>query len=466
LAPTEHDELLMKIGREIPEQHAELRHAMDEAVDRVVEELERESRVALDKPEEIKRRIKTEDLAGPFWAEVVQPGLRAVVTASRPYLENLRAVGRALRRFLEDGDPEQATPILELHSTVNKIEAIVQRVIRFVGDAEGQCRWIEYRRRGGGRRPDVTFCIAPLTMADHLREHLLRRFRTVALTSATLAVERRFDYFLRQIGADDPARLTLLGAVAPPADPRPDTAPVAAGVASADVPEAQPRRPLCALLLDTPFDYDRQVYLGIPADLPEPTAPDFDAALAAFLEPALIASRGRAFVLFTAYSLLERTFERLAPRLEPLGYPCLRQGQSGRTLLTEAFRRDIGSILFATASFWEGVDVPGEALSCLALTRLPFRVPGEPLVEARVEDLRRRGLDPFHHLIVPQAVIRFRQGFGRLIRNRTDRGAVLICDRRVITRPYGRMFLHSLPTDNVHVAPAAEVLERLERFFN
>jgi ATP-dependent DNA helicase DinG len=134
-------------------------------------------------------------------------------------------------------------------------------------------------------------------------------------------------------------------------------------------------------------------------------------------------------------------------------------------MLTESFRRKIGSVLFATASFWEGVDVPGEALSCLVLTRLPFAVPGEPLAEARVEDLRARGLDPFDHLIVPQAVIRFRQGFGRLIRSKTDRGAVLICDRRVIAKRYGRRFLASLPTANVHDVPSPQLLAELREFF-
>ena len=466
MSPGRQTELLRMITGELPLQHQALLSGVDEVIDRIADAMEQEAgRQPLDQGEELKRRIRPEDLDSPFWANLVRPLVQELIATARPYLENLHALGRALRPFIDEGTPEQATPILELHASVRKIESVVERLLRFLGDAEGQCRWIEYRRRPGGRRPDVTFCIAPLAVADHLRESLLRRMRTVVLTSATLAVERRFDYFLRQVGADDARSLTLLGSVTPPAQPAEVEPPVAADSAPEDAGERTAARPVRTLLLDTPFDYERQVYLAVPTDLPDPTEEAFEQALADFIEPAMRASRGRAFVLFTAYSLLERVWRRVAPRLERLGFPCLRQGQTRRSLLTEHFRRDIGSVLFATASFWEGVDVPGEALSCLVLTRLPFRVPGEPLIEARIEELRRRRLDPFMHYIVPQAVIRFRQGFGRLIRTRSDRGAVLICDRRVMARGYGRMFLASLPTTSIHAAPAAEVLEGAALFF-
>lgn len=481
LSPAENDEVLIKLGRDLPQQHTELRFAIEEAAGRLGDEMERASDTPVSQPLELKRRITEEDLNKPFWLEFLERPLRSVLTASRPYLEGLREVGRVLSRCLPDATPEAASPILELQSSLNKLEGAITGLIRFLAGDEGECRWIEFRRRPGGRNPEVAWCVAPLDISTQIREHILRRFKTVTLTSATLAVERRFDYFLRQIGASNPLALGILGAAAaqPPAAAQ---LPIPAALADSGEDEdgegeeedgatGEPAAPtptarfMITRLLDTPFDYERQVYIGVPMDLPEPTQPGFDAALSDFLMDALHISHGRAFVLFTAYSLLGRVFDRIAPRLESHGYPCLRQGQTGRTMLTEAFRKEIGSVLFGTSSFWEGVDVPGEALSCLVLTRLPFRVPGEPIIDARIEALKARGMDPFYHLIVPQAVIKFRQGFGRLVRAKSDRGAILICDRRVMSKGYGQMFLRSLPSRAVHCQSQGEILEKLQKFF-
>jgi ATP-dependent DNA helicase DinG len=219
------------------------------------------------------------------------------------------------------------------------------------------------------------------------------------------------------------------------------------------------------LLVASPFDYHAQALVAIPSDLPEPTSGGFENQLAQFLLSALTISQGRAFVLFTSFDLLSRVFERLREPLLRQGMTPLRQGQMNRHLLLTTFRKERNPVLFGTDSFWEGVDVQGKALELVVLSRLPFRVPTEPIIEARAEYLAKKGDDPFMHYTVPQAIIKFKQGFGRLIRSREDRGAVLICDTRVLTKNYGKRFLRSLPPVRLVAADSAAVLADMETFF-
>lgn len=400
---------------------------------------------------ELRRRVTREMSQTSLWDREIRGPLLGLLQAGRTLLQELGELHTEIIGALTEETPEALTPVMELRAANRKLERQLSQLARFLEEPDDRCRWIEFREGRGGRPPSVAYCAAPLNVADDLRENVLRKYRTVVMTSATLAVGGKFDYFLRRIGAEDGALLGLMGA----------------GAAEPDAGDAGTReRPLRTLLLDSPFDFERQVYVGVPVDLPAPNEPGFEAALARFLERSLTITEGRAFVLFTAYGMLGRLYDRVAPGLSEQGIACLRQGTQGRTQLTEAFRQDIGSVLFATSSFWEGVDVPGEALSCVVLTRLPFGVPDEPLMEARVEAMKQRGEDWFRELIVPQAVIRFRQGFGRLIRRRGDRGAVLICDNRVARMGYGQTFLKSLPTGKVHVAPAEAVMGALGAFFS
>jgi ATP-dependent DNA helicase DinG len=243
---------------------------------------------------------------------------------------------------------------------------------------------------------------APVDVSEELVERLYRRLDTAVFTSATLAAQGSFAYFRAQMG-----------------------------LAGFDVLEAR---------LPGPFDYRRQAALAVPEGMPEPAAPGFPAAAAAAVRELCAVTGGRAFVLCTSL----RMMRALRDLCSGLPYRLLLQGERPKHLLLEDFRAE-PSVLFATQSFWEGVDVPGEALSLVVIDKLPFAPPGDPVVAARLRAVEARGGDAFAELSVPQAALALRQGFGRLIRTRTDRGIVAVLDPRLLTRGYGRAFLDTLP---------------------
>jgi len=243
---------------------------------------------------------------------------------------------------------------------------------------------------------------APVDVSEELVERLYRRLDTAVFTSATLAAQGRFDYFRRQVG-----------------------------LAAFEVEEQR---------LPGPFDYPRQAALVVPEGMPEPAAPDFPAAAARAVAALTAITGGRAFVLCTS----TRMMRALRDLCAGLPFQLLLQGERPKHRLLEAFKAE-PSVLFATQSFWEGVDVPGEALSLVIIDKLPFAPPGDPVVAARLGALEAEGRDGFSELTVPAAALSLRQGFGRLIRARTDRGLVAVLDPRLATRGYGRAFLATLP---------------------
>jgi ATP-dependent DNA helicase DinG len=199
--------------------------------------------------------------------------------------------------------------------------------------------------------------------------------------------------------------------------------------------------------------------------MPEPTAPGYREALEERILRAVSTSKGGAFVLFTSYDLLNKIHTALTPALARLGLTVLKQGEGGRHALLAHFRKEGNAVLFGTDSFWEGVDVKGGALRLVIITRLPFQVPTEPVQQARSEQVEANGGDSFREFSIPQAVIKFRQGFGRLIRSRDDRGAVLILDRRITTKNYGKIFLRSLPDTHLVRGESDEVFKKMGVFF-
>jgi ATP-dependent DNA helicase DinG len=244
--------------------------------------------------------------------------------------------------------------------------------------------------------------LTPLNVAPVFRGCIDTLSSAWVFTSATLAVGDSFGHFAAQLGLDDARTLQL----------------------------------------DSPFDYRNNALLYLPADMPEPNERHYTEAVVEVAREVLAASGGRAFLLFTSHSAL-RSAARLLEK--DLDYPLLVQGSAPRGELLQQFRALGNAVLLGTSSFWEGVDVRGEALSCVVIDKLPFGSPGDPVLQARIEALRRQGVNPFMAYQLPSAVITLKQGIGRLIRDRTDRGVLVLCDPRLRSKSYGRVFLDSLP---------------------
>lgn len=274
--------------------------------------------------------------------------------------------------------------------------------------------WTERRDR------TVVLHASPVDVGDKLRSRLYEKVPAVVFTSATLSSGGNFNYFKSRLGLED-------------------------GLEPSEA------------ILDSPFDYARQTMLYIPRSLPEPNAPGFTDSLVPVLEQVLMGTNGRAFVLFTSYRNMDAVHKSMEGRVP---FPLLIQGSKPKSRLLTEFRERSGSVLFATASFWEGVDVQGEALSCVIVDRLPFAPPNDPIVAARLERLRKQGKEPFYSFQVPMAVISLKQGLGRLIRTRSDRGILCILDLRILTKRYGRVFRESL-----YGSPIRRDPRNIESFF-
>lgn len=316
-----------------------------------------------------------------------------------------------LAAMLRQSAPEHRDdPILVELAALARRFAAMESVLADFADRDGDgglVRWLERRRSGD--ESWVRIVLTPLQIASILRESLLDRHETIVFASATLAIGDSFAFWGERLGID------------------PEDARVSCGQ------------------YPSPFDYRSRVLTAVPADAPDPNAPHFDAYLGRLVEGAVAAARGGALLLFTSFRQLDLIFNAVTPSLEERGYVCLRQGSDDRSRLLDRFRGERSSVLFATDSFWEGVDVPGESLRLVVICRLPFRVPTDPVQIARAEAIERDGGNAFAALSLPQAVMRFKQGFGRLMRRVDDSGAVLVADPRIIRKRYGEAFWASIP---------------------
>lgn len=377
-------------------------------------------------------RLRNKQQAEPVWQELFALMNRAVKQI-QSYIASINGVLKECTEIADSAFDERTQSLRNqikslLGNLINTSDLLERMQKPFV--EKDQVRWL-YKISATGMY-DVGLVEAPLDMVEALRSHLFEPMRTAVLCSATLTTDGNFEFLRGRLGL----KTDQVG-----------------------------KRPVLEERQLSPFSYATQALFAIPTDLPEPTAPEFFDASVEAIWKALEASKGNALVLFTSYSMLLAVYSALQKRCAEKRFPLLRQGEASRSFLLEALRNDDHSILFATYSFWEGVDVVGEALRCVIIVKLPFPVPNEPLFQAQSERILAEGKNPFLELAVPSAMIRFTQGFGRLIRNQRDRGCVLCFDTRLVTRHYGARFLGTLPSCKRVIDKSSTVWEEMTTFY-
>ena len=424
----------------------ELRSRIEERVRPALEEARAQLTLFLDRLEPLLPsdtvgavRIGTAELPEPASQPGVQERLDGLVSAFRTLSGELRHV----RERLEDHDTLAEGlegRLLDLGSGEHRLmdsAHTLQTVLNADEEEERFVRWLQWRGKSRGKNRNLVIASAPIEVGDLLREHLFEKVETAVLCSATLATKESFDFLRSRIGLkdDDSGQYDV----------------------KLDIDES---------IIPSPFKFHEQTILVVPTDMPDVNDPGgmFEEATAEVIRDTCGISGGGIFVLFTSHRALRRVAESL--REGPaLRWPLFVQGEDTRTRLLERFIESEQGLLLGTASFWEGVDVPGRPLRGLIIQRLPFKVPTEPITAARIQAIERRGGSSFVEFVLPLAALKLKQGFGRLVRSREDRGAILILDDRIVRKKYGAYLRESLPPAPLKKGPWADLTRVLKEFY-
>ncbi len=427
------EEILTRLNLDLPQQRRALMQKYGDTFALIDEFRTSNPSGAGQEDEERKIRLRSQELSKPFWQEAVQLSVKELTKESSQYTAGLQNLLEELKAVKHEEFVAQSEGIRhELKALTGRLAdttALLQQMA-FDQPEENDVRYIEKQTHHKVSYSQLVN--AKLNMAELLAKGLFARFPTTILCSATLTTDQSFDFIRERLGIQD----SLLEGKA-----------------------------VSANLYESPFDYAQQALLVVPTDIPDPMSAEFTAAAVEGIWNAIQASQGGALILFTSFQMLRDCCQRLEERLENGQYLYQKQGDQGRHALLQWFKSNKRAVLFATHSFWEGVDITGDALRCVVIVKLPFQVPTEPIIQARCEQIAEKGGNPFLDYSLPLAIVKFKQGFGRLIRHRSDRGCIVCLDSRLHTRSYGRRFLDSIPDCQKVFDTLEGIKRRLEAFY-
>ena len=386
-----------------------------------------------DQSTENKLRMLPMHYTHTYWTGELKRHIEELVKAILKYNQIISSLEKNLKALNQEYFNEQTKGIrFEIEALCSRLSSAGLVLQEFIQNAPSpnKVRWIEAQLLKSFI--NVHIADAELDIAKALVDYLFSKFDTVVLCSATLATNKQFQYTRKRLG------LTK---------------------------DYMDENKVTESIYDSPFDYQKQAMLAVPTDIPSPLESSFTQAATEKIWDAIHVSHGNAFVLFTSYSMLKTCYQLLLPRLQEHRYPTLKQGDDNRQALLDRFKATDRSVLFGTDSFWEGVDVAGDALRCVIIVKLPFKVPTEPVIQARHEAITAEGGDPFMEYSLPNAIVKFKQGFGRLIRNKNDRGCIICLDNRLITKRYGQQFLNSLPVCQQVFMPSEKLKAHMQEFY-